>query len=50
MAKSEISWGNKRSKCERKPDTKSRKMENVIRYVSSQDPKKKASLRTGKPY
>lgn len=33
----------------RKPDTKSRKMENVARYVTSQDPKKKASLNVAKP-
>lgn len=33
----------------RKPDTKSRKMLNVIRYVSNQDPTKKATLGTSKP-
>ena len=39
----------KAEKVSRKPDTKSRKMENVIRYVTNQDPKKKASISTGKP-
>lgn len=33
----------------RKPDTKSRKMVNLIRYVTNQDPKKKAALSTAKP-
>lgn len=32
-----------------KPDTKSRKTENIIRYVTSQAPTKKASLKTSCP-
>lgn len=39
----------KSPKVERKPDTKSRKQTNIIRYVTSQNPAKKASLNTGKP-
>ncbi len=33
----------------RKPETKSRKMKNVIRYITGQSPTKCASLPTGKP-
>ncbi len=37
------------AKVQRKPNTKSKRMENIIRYVTRQDPQKFASLPTGKP-
>ena len=37
------------AKVERKPDTKSRKMTNVIRYVTGSSPTKKASANVSKP-
>jgi hypothetical protein len=37
------------TKTPRKPDTKSGKMKCVIRYVSNQDPNRKAKLGTSKP-
>lgn len=43
-------WGLKHIKSAKvKPDTKSRKQSNVVRYVTRQDPAKKATLNTGKP-